>query len=206
MPWYTDGPLLAYLEYVDTSEHIEGRPLRLPVQYVIRPLRHEYHDYRSYAGTIADGSVRVGQDVEILPSGKVSQIVAIETPDGEAQEASNGMAISVRLADDFDVSRGDMISASGDAPRTTQTFDATVCWMSDSARLTQGSMLRIKHTTRTAKAMITGLDCQIDINTLSAVPGCTSLGLNDIGRGRSAPALRLCATTTHTTGRPAASS
>jgi bifunctional enzyme CysN/CysC len=182
MPWYTGGPLLAYLEDVDTSEHIEERPLRLPVQYVVRPLRHEYHDYRSYAGTIADGSVRVGQDVEILPSGKTSQIVAIETPDGEAQEASNGMAISVRLADDCDVSRGDMISALVDAPRTTQTFDATVCWMSDSARLIQGSMLRIKHTTRTAKAMITGLDCQIDINTLSAVPGCTSLGLNDIGR------------------------
>ena len=182
MPWYNGGPLLPYLEDIDTDEDLSDRPLRLPVQYVVRPLKQEYHDYRSYAGTIADGIVRVGQDVEILPSGKISKIAAIETPDGEAQEASNKTAVSVRLADDFDVSRGDMISAVGSFPRTTQTFDATVCWMSDTTELRQGAMLRIKHTTRTAKAMITALDCQIDINTLSPVPGCASLALNDIGR------------------------
>ncbi len=182
MPWYTGGPLLPYLEEVDTTEDLEERPLRLPVQYVVRPLRHEYHDYRSYAGTIADGIARVGQEVEISPSGKSSRIAAIETPDGDAQEASSKTAVSVRLTDDFDVSRGDMISATGNPPRITQTFDATVCWMSDSAELKQGAMLRIKHTTRTAKAMITGLDCKIDINTLSPVSECASLGMNDIGR------------------------
>ncbi|MDP6823631.1 MAG: GTP-binding protein [Dehalococcoidia bacterium] len=182
MPWYADGPLLPYLEDIDTTEDLEERPLRLPVQYVVRPHRHEYHDYRSYAGTIADGIARVGQEVEILPSGKTSQIAAIETPDGDAQAASGDTAVSVRLTDDFDVSRGDMISASGDPPRTTQTFDATICWMSDTAELKRGAMLRIKHTTRTAKAMITGLDCKIDINTLSPLSGCASLGLNDIGR------------------------
>ncbi|MBT3941801.1 MAG: GTP-binding protein [Chloroflexi bacterium] len=182
MPWYSDGPLLSYLEDFDTDRDLKERPLRLPVQYVVRPLRQEFHDYRSYAGTIADGVVRVGQEVEILPSRKVSHIAAIETPDGEAQEASAQTAVSIRLTDDFDVSRGDMISAVVDSPRTTQTFDATVCWMSDSTELRQGTMLRIKHTTRTAKAMITGLDCEIDINTLSPVSGCASLGLNDIGR------------------------
>lgn len=182
MPWYSDGPLLSYLENIDTEDDYVERPLRLPVQYVVRPLRHEFHDYRSYAGTIADGVARVGQEVEILPSGKVSHIAAIETPDGQADEASGQTAVSVRLADDFDVSRGDMISAVVDPPRTTQTFDATLCWMSDSAELRQGAMLRIKHTTRTTKAMITDLNCEIDINTLSPVSGCASLGLNDIGR------------------------
>lgn len=182
MPWYTGGPLLSYLEEIDTGQDDEERPLRLPVQYVVRPLRHEFHDYRRYAGTIADGVIRVGQEVEILPSGKISRIAAIQTPDGDAQEASGQTAVSVELTDDFDVSRGDMISAVEDSPRSTQTLAATICWMSDSAELRQGAMLRIKHTTRTAKAMITGIDCEIDINTLSPVSGCTSLGLNDIGR------------------------
>ena len=182
MPWYAEGPLLAYLEQIDASDDPGERPLRLPVQYVIRPMRHEYHDYRGYAGTIADGVVRVGQEVEILPSGKTTRITAVETPDGEVEQASGRTAVTVRLADQLDVSRGDMISATDGAPRTTRTFDATICWMSQATQLQQGATLRIKHTTRTTRAMITSIDSQIDINTLAARTDCTALKLNEIGR------------------------
>ncbi|MDA1256785.1 MAG: GTP-binding protein [Chloroflexi bacterium] len=182
MPWHTGGPLLAYLEQVDVTYDPGERPLRLPVQYVIRPMRHEYHDYRGYAGTVADGIVKVGQDVEILPSGKTTQVIAVETPDGEADQASGPVAVTVRLADDFDISRGDMISSLDRAPRTTQNFDATICWMSDTNLLREGTTLRIKHTTRIARALITSLSSRIDINTLSAQPDCAELKLNEIGR------------------------
>ena len=182
LPWYAEGPILAYLEQIDASDDPGERPLRLPVQYVIRPMRHEYHDYRGYAGTIADGVVRVGQEVEILPSGKTTHITAVETPDGEIEQASGRTAVTVRLADQLDVSRGDMISETDGAPRTTRTFDATICWMSEVTQLQQGATLRIKHTTRTTRAMITSIDSQIDINTLAARTDCTALKLNEIGR------------------------
>ncbi len=182
MPWFSGGPLLAYLEQVDAPVSDGNRPLRLPVQYVIRPLRPEYHDYRGYAGTIADGTVRVGQEVVILPSGKSTRITAVETPDGAVDHASGPTAVTVRLADELNVSRGDMISAVSSSPRSTRTVDATICWMSDETQLQQGATLRIKHTTRTTGAEITALDCLIDINTLSALFDRTALKLNEIGR------------------------
>ncbi len=182
MPWYTDGPLLQHLEDLE----IMGTPLddsfRLPVQYVIRPLTGEYHDYRGYAGSIRSGSVKVGQQVGILPAGKTSRVTAIESPDGEVDEAEWPAAVTIRIEDDFDISRGDLICAADGVPRVTQEFDATVCWMSERTELRQGAMLRIKHTTRTARAMITGLHSRIDVSTLSVDPGCQSLALNEIGR------------------------
>lgn len=182
MPWYDGGPLLKHL---DTLE-ITGTPLddsfRLPVQYVIRPLTQEFHDYRGYSGSIRSGSVKVGQQVGILPAGKTSTVVAIETPDGEAQEAQWPDAVTIRIADDIDISRGDLICAADGVPRVTQEFEATICWMSESKDLRKGTMLRIKHTTRTARAMITELHSRIDVGTLSVEPGCQSLALNEIGR------------------------
>ncbi|MCH7641887.1 MAG: 50S ribosome-binding GTPase [Chloroflexi bacterium] len=182
MPWYSDGPLLDYLERVDVSENSGDHPLRLPVQYVIRPMRHEYHDYRGYAGTIADGTVMVGQEVTVMPSGKSTRITAVETPGGTVDHASGPTAVTVRLADELDVSRGDMICARNGYPSTDRAFDATICWMSDETQLRQGATLRIKHTTRVATAKITSLYCGIDINTLSAQLDCTALKLNEIGR------------------------
>lgn len=182
MPWYEEGPLLRHLEELE----ITGTPLddsfRLPIQYVIRPLTGEFHDYRGYAGSIRSGTVKVGQQVGILPAGKTSKVVAIETPDGEVEEAEWPTAVTIRIEDDIDISRGDLICAADGVPRVTQEFSATVCWMSESKELRQGAMLRIKHTTRTARAMITALISRIDVSTLSVEPGCQSLALNEIGR------------------------
>ncbi|MEX0761292.1 MAG: GTP-binding protein [Dehalococcoidia bacterium] len=182
MPWYQDRPLLHYLEEFQLPAEAADQPLRLPVQYVIRPLRNEYHDYRGYAGAVAGGVVYVGQEVTILPSGLTTRVTGVETPDGEVDQAPKPTSVTVRVADDFDISRGDMIISTDDAPRTTQTFDATICWMSDKTVLHQDHMLRIKHTTRTAKAMITDLKCLIDIASLEAQTGVDSLKLNEIGR------------------------
>lgn len=182
MPWYIDGPLLRHLEKLEVGRTPAEDGLRIPVQYVIRPLKDEYHDYRGYAGSIRSGVVRVGQQVGILPQGKTSRIVAIETPEGEAQEASWPTAVTVRIEDDLDISRGDLICAADGVPRVSQTFDATICWMSEDNDLRQGTMLRIKHTTRTARVMVTALHSRIDVATLSAETGCDSLTLNELGR------------------------
>ena len=182
MPWYTDGPLLQCLEDLQLPEDAREQPLRLPVQHVIRPLGNEYHDYRGYAGTTVGGVIRKGQQVRILPSGRSTVITSIETPWGEVDQASSRMAVTVTIADDLDISRGDMISDSDRPPRVSQTFDATICWMSDRSELRPGAMLRIKHTTRTARAVIRELVSRIDVATLSARPGAALLKLNEIGR------------------------
>ena len=182
MPWYKDGPLLKYLEQLEIGRTPLDDSLRIPVQYVIRPLKGEYHDYRGYAGSIRSGTVRVGQQIGILPQGKTSRICAIETPEGEVDEASWPTAVTVRIEEDIDISRGDLICAADGVPRVSQLFDGTVCWMSESKDLREGTMLRIKHTTRTARAMITALRSRIDVATLSAETGCDALTLNDIGR------------------------
>ncbi len=182
MPWYTGGPLLQYLEELQLPEDAQEQPLRLPVQYVIRPLRNEYHDYRGYAGTVSGGTIHKGQRVRIMPSGKDTVITSIEVPWGSVDQASSGMAVAVSVADDIDISRGDMISDPDMPPRVLQTFDATVCWMSDRSELRPGARLRIKHTTHTAKAMVMELASRIDIATLSAERGVALLRLNEIGR------------------------
>lgn len=182
MPWYSYGPLLGHLEQLEIGRTPAEDALRLPVQYVIRPLKDEFHDYRGYAGSIQSGTVRVGQQVGILPQGKTSRITAIDTPDGPAEEASWPTAVTVRLADDIDISRGDLICAADGVPRVSQMFDATICWMSESSELRTGTMLRIKHTTRTGRAMITALHSRIDVATLTAETGSEALRLNEIGR------------------------
>src|SRR5690606_30380015 len=116
MPWYKGAPLLAYLEGLEVSQDHVERPLRLPVQYVLRPYRKEYHDYRGYAGTIASGVLRAGQTVRVLPSGRETTVVAIEAPWGEVDEAPAGTAVSVRVADALDISRGDMLVAPDSHP------------------------------------------------------------------------------------------
>lgn len=182
MPWYTEGPVLQHLEELEiTSTPLEDG-FRLPVQYVIRPLTDEYHDYRGYAGSVRSGTVKVGDQVGILPAGKTSTVTAIETPDGAADEASWPTAVTVQIADDIDISRGDLICSADGVPRVTQEFEATVCWMSESKNLTAGTMLKIKHTTRSARAMVTGLHSRVDVATLDVEKGCGSLALNEIGR------------------------
>ena len=123
--------------------------MRFPVQYVIRPQTHDHADHRSYAGTVASGVMRPGDEVVVLPTGKTSRITAIEGPGGPVAEAFPPMAVSVSLADDIDISRGDLIARPNNQPRVAQDFDATVCWMADETALEPGRDYIIKHTTRT---------------------------------------------------------
>src|ERR1700736_2790928 len=137
-PWYAGPALLSYLEEVYIAGDRNLVDVRFPVQYVIRPQTSEHRDHRSYAGTVASGVMRPGDDVVVLPTGKPTRITAIEGPNGPVAEAFPPMAVSISLADDIDISRGDMIARPANAPRVTQEFDATVCWMSDAAALEAG--------------------------------------------------------------------
>jgi bifunctional enzyme CysN/CysC len=181
-PWY-DGPaLLSHLEEVYIAGDRNLVDVRFPVQYVIRPQTREYQDHRSYAGTVASGLMRPGDEVVVLPIGKPSRITAIEGPSGPVTEAFPPMAVSVRLADDIDISRGDMIARPTNQPRISQEFDATVCWMADGSVLEPGRDYVIKHTTRTTRVRVTALDYRLDVNTLHRDKTATALQLNELGR------------------------
>jgi len=181
MPWY-DGPaLLEHLEQVSVErDHGEQRPARFPVQYVIRPMSTERPDYRGYAGTVASGTLRVGDEVVALPSGRRTTVAGIDTFDGALDAAVARQAVTVRLAEEMDVSRGDMLVAADSPPQAVTVLLATVCWMAD-APLRAGSKVLLKHTTRTVKAIVTGLAERLDVTSLGSEP-VDELRLNDIGR------------------------
>ncbi|MBI5338058.1 MAG: sulfate adenylyltransferase subunit CysN [Mycolicibacterium rufum] len=181
-PWYEGPALLSHLEDVYIAGDRNLVDVRFPVQYVIRPQTREHADHRSYAGTVASGVMRPGDEVVVLPTGKTSRITAIEGPGGPVQEAFPPMAVSVSLADDIDISRGDLIARPNNQPRVTQDFDATVCWMADEASLEPGRDYLIKHTTRTTRVRVTALDYRLDVNTLHRDKTATALKLNELGR------------------------
>lgn len=181
-PWYEGPSLLSHLEDVYIAGDRNMVDVRFPVQYVIRPHTLEHQDHRSYAGTVASGVMRSGDEVVVLPIGKTTRITAIDGPNGPVAEAFPPMAVSVRLADDIDISRGDMIARTHNQPRITQEFDATVCWMADNAVLEPGRDYVVKHTTRTVRARIAGLDYRLDVNTLHRDKTTTALKLNELGR------------------------
>lgn len=181
-PWYEGPSLLSHLEDVYIAGDRNMVDVRFPVQYVIRPHTLEHQDHRSYAGTVASGVMRSGDEVVVLPIGKTTRITAIDGPNGPVAEAFPPMAVSVRLADDIDISRGDMIARTHNQPRITQEFDATVCWMADNAVLEPGRDYVVKHTTRTVRARIAGLDYRLDVNTLHRDKTATALKPNELGR------------------------
>lgn len=181
-PWYEGPSLLSHLEDVYIAGDRNMVDVRFPVQYVIRPHTLEHQDHRSYAGTVASGVMRSGDEVVVLPIGKTTRITAIDGPNGPVAEVFPPMAVSVRLADDIDISRGDMIARTHNQPRITQEFDATVCWMADNAVLEPGRDYVVKHTTRTVRARIAGLDYRLDVNTLHRDKTATALKLNELGR------------------------
>jgi bifunctional enzyme CysN/CysC len=141
-----------------------------------------HHDYRGYAGQVAGGVMRPGDEVVVLPSGFTSTIATIETADGPVDTAYAPMSVTVTLADDIDVSRGDMIARRKNQPHVGQDIEAMVCWMSETASLRAGAKLAIKHTTRWARALVTDLQYQLDINTLHRHEDAETLSLNEIGR------------------------
>lgn len=182
MDWYRGSTLLHMLEEVHIASDRNLRDARFPVQYVIRPQSDEFHDYRGYAGTVAGGVMRVGDAVMLLPSGFETTITHIDGADGPIKEAFAPMSVTVRLADDLDLSRGDMICRTNNQPAVGQDIDAMVCWMTEQSALQSRRKLAIKHTTRSARAMVSDIKYRLDINSLSRDEDATQLGLNEIGR------------------------
>jgi sulfate adenylyltransferase subunit 1 len=187
MPWYEGSSLLHHLEEVHIASDRNLIDARFPVQYVIRPqdqTNHDLHDYRGYAGTVAGGVLKPGDEVVVLPSGLTSTIESIETADGPVPEAFSPMAVTVRLAHDVDVSRGDMICRVRNRPHVGQDLEAMVCWLTAGSELRTGAKLAIKHTTRWGRALVKDLQYRLDINTLHRDEAAPSLTLNEIGRVR----------------------
>jgi bifunctional enzyme CysN/CysC len=182
MGWYEGSSLLHHLEEVHVASDRNLIDARLPVQYVLRPQTDEWHDYRGYAGTMAGGVLKPGDEVVVLPSGFESTVTEIRTAQGEVDEAFAPMAVAVQIADEIDVSRGAMICRAHNQPTVGQDIEAMVCWMSESVSLSERDKLSVKHTTQSARAMVTDLQYRLDINTLHRDDSATSLTLNEIGR------------------------
>jgi bifunctional enzyme CysN/CysC len=180
MPWY-DGPVL--LEHLESVEIASDRDLdsrRFPVQWVIRPMSGEHHDYRGYAGQVAGGVWSAGDEVVVLPAGSRTQVEAVETIDGPLEAAIPPMSVTIRLADDLDVSRGDMLADPADPPVVARELEARVCWMSERP-LEPRARLAVKQTTRSVRAIADELVSVIDVHTLEDKPSPERLELNDIG-------------------------
>ncbi|NAS26646.1 sulfate adenylyltransferase subunit CysN [Herbidospora sp. NEAU-GS84] len=182
MPWYQGPSLLHHLEHVHIASDRNLVDVRFPVQYVIRPHKTEFHDYRGYAGQVAGGVLKPGDDVMHLPSGLTTKIASIDTFDGPVSEAFPPMSVTLRLEDHIDISRGDMICRPNNQPQVAQEIDAMICWMADTTKLSPRAKLTIKHTTRTARALVKDLHYRLDVNTLHRDETATSLSLNEIGR------------------------
>jgi bifunctional enzyme CysN/CysC len=183
MPWY-DGPSLLYhLEHVHIASDRNLIDCRFPVQWVVRPMSGEHHDYRGYAGQIASGTFKPGDDVVVLPAGQKSRIKQIDTLDGPLEEAFPPQSVTMLLEDDIDISRGDMICRSLNRPEPTREFEAMVCWMADEP-LRARSRYGLKQTTRSVRAVVEDLHYRVEVNTMHRDQESTELGLNEIGRVR----------------------
>jgi sulfate adenylyltransferase subunit 1 (EFTu-like GTPase family) len=205
MDWYEGPPLLEWLEQVDVAyDHPDDKPARFPVQWVIRPGAGVaaggvngaraaagsgetpgtgLNDYRGYSGQLASGALRLGDEVTVLPSGARTRIAAIDTYDGELAEAMAPMSLTLRLEDELDISRGELICHPDEAPAVARELEADICWMTDEL-LRPGSRYLIKQTSRTATAVIDTIADMVDVHTLERMAAPQELGLNDIGRVR----------------------
>ncbi len=181
MDWYDGQSLIHHLENVHVASDRDLVDTRFPVQYVIRPKSDDFHDYRGYAGTVAGGVLKPGDEVLVLPSGMTSKIAGIDMFDQEIDEAFPPMSVTVRLEDDVDVSRGDMICRPQNAPKPSQDIDAMICWMTNEP-LRPRQKLAIKQTTRTGRALVKEIQYRLDVNTLHRDKETGELGLNEIGR------------------------
>ncbi|HET7515666.1 MAG TPA: GTP-binding protein [Gaiella sp.] len=182
MPWWTGGTFLERLESIEIAGDRDVAHRRFPVQWVIRPMSDEHHDFRGYAGQVAGGEWRAGDEVVVLPSGRTTTVASVETHDGPLELAVPGQSVVVRLADDVDVSRGDMLCGPTERPVAARALEANVCWMSERPVQT-GARLAVKHTTRWARAILDEVTSVLDVETLDHHVADT-LALNDIARIR----------------------
>ncbi|MEU1850924.1 GTP-binding protein [Streptomyces sp. NPDC019990] len=183
MPWYDGPPLLELLENAPTgpSDHTTGA--RFPVQYVIRPQSTTVTDHRSYAGQMAGGVLRAGDEVVVMPSRTPTTITRINAPSGPVAEARPPMSVTLEIADELDISRGDLLCRPEDVPTVASELDALVCWMDEGAPFAPGQRYVLKHTTRRVRARVEVIDRRLDINTLQEEPA-EALTCNEIGRVR----------------------
>ncbi|HEY5652486.1 MAG TPA: GTP-binding protein [Acidimicrobiia bacterium] len=182
MPWYEGPSVLTLLEEIHVASDRNLVDCRFPVQTVIRPHTMEHQDYRGYAGQIAGGVWKPGDEVVVLPSGFTTRIASIDTPDGPISEAVPPQSVVIRLEDDLDVDRGDMICRVHNRPTVGQDIEAMICWLTPESSLVPGSRLALKHTTRWARTRIEDLHYRLDVNTLHRDESATELRLNEIGR------------------------
>lgn len=181
MLWYNGSTLLYLLENIHIASDVNHIDARFPVQYVIRPYSDKYHDYRGYAGRVAGGIFRPGDEVEILPSGFSSKIKSIDTFEGPLAEAFAPMSVCITLEDDIDISRGDMIVRKNNKPEISQDVDLMICWMNEKPLQLNGKYA-FKHTTREARCVIKDVKYKMDISTMSRLADDKNLSKNDIGR------------------------
>ncbi len=176
-PWHEGPTLLEHLETVPVDGPDADAPFRMPVQYVIRP----GIDFRGYAGQVASGTVRPGDEVVVLPDGHRTTVTEVRTADGQLDSATAGLSVTVLLGDDIDLSRGAMIAAAHDAPTVSDELDATLCWLAEKP-LTPGARLLLKHGTRTTQVIVGALGSRLDTDAVSYVDGTDRLEINDIAR------------------------
>lgn len=181
MPWYEGVTLLYLLETVYIGGDINHIDARFPVQYVIRPFNHDFHDYRGYAGRLSSGVLRPGDKVAVLPSGFTTTISAIEFDGQQLAEAYAPMSVTILLEDDIDISRGDMIVRENNQPHISQDIEVMVCWMGDKPLQPNGKYA-IKHTTRDARCVVKEIKYKLDISTLHRITENPDIRMNDIGR------------------------
>ncbi|MEJ2004320.1 MAG: GTP-binding protein, partial [Cyclobacteriaceae bacterium] len=181
MPWYKGGTLLYLLENIHIGSDHNHIDCRFPVQYVIRPHSDKFHDFRGYAGRIAGGVFKPGDEVVALPSGFTSRIKEITSADGPLDEAFAPMSVTLQLEDEIDISRGDMIVRTNNRPTIGQDIDMMICWMNEKPLIPNGKYA-VKHTTNDVRCLIKDIQYKVDINTLHRNEEDKTIGMNDIAR------------------------
>ena len=181
MPWYRASTLLYHLEHVYVGGEENHVDARFPVQWVIRPMSDEWHDFRGYAGRVAGGVFKPGDEVTVLPSGFTTRVKAIHSPDGELLEAFAPQSVCLTLVDAIDISRGDTLVKANNPPLVGQDIEVMICWFS-SRPMTHRAKWIVRHTTQETKAIIQKVKYHVDINTLHKIEGVDSFNINDIGR------------------------
>ncbi len=181
MGWYAGPSLLYHLENVYVGGEDNHVDARFPVQWVVRPMSDEWHDFRGYAGRVAGGVFKPGDEVTVLPSGFTTRIKAIHSPDGEKEEAFAPQSVCLTLTDEIDISRGDMLVKANNPPHVSQDIEAMICWFSAKPMAHRAKLL-LRHTTQETKAIVQEVKYHVDINTLHKIEGVDSFSINDIGR------------------------
>ena len=182
MPWYEGPPLLYHLENVYVGSDANHVDARFPVQWVIRPHSDEHHDFRGFAGRVAGGVFKKGDEVTILPSGFSTRISRILSGSEDRENAFFPQSVTILLKDEIDVSRGDMIVKPNNQPKISQDLDSRICWFSASRKLSRGGKFIFRHTTREAQAIVSEINYKVDVNTLRKVEEIDGFEMNDIGR------------------------